>query len=93
MSKDPTTDDDFRREVCTWLEANGIQPRTTPMDPVASIADGMLTLRQKVQRNGHDVLDPTGDGVLTEVVTVPVIVEPTPDVAEWLRPKCRTCGR
>jgi hypothetical protein len=89
----PEDDFEFRQEICTWLEANGISPRSTPMNPDASIANGTLTIRQKVQRDGRDVLDSTGYGILSEVVSVPVIVEPSPAVAEWLRPKCPTCGR
>jgi hypothetical protein len=91
--KDPRTDDEFRREVCDWLRANGLDPRAIPAQPHASIADGQITLLRKVQRDGHDVIDQTGYDVLKETITVPLLVEPTPDIAEWLRPKCPTCGR
>jgi hypothetical protein len=89
--KHPETDDDFRREICDWLTANGIDPGRTPMNPDATISDGMLTLRQKIRRNGHDVV--SHGEIATETVTVPLLVEPAPDVAGWLSPKCPTCGR
>lgn len=94
MSRDPYDDDQFRAEVCDWLRANGIDPARTPIHCDASIADGMLTIRQKVQRDGRDVFDPADPNrILEETVTVPVVVEPSPDIAEWLRPRCPTCGR
>jgi hypothetical protein len=90
-------DDDFlfRQRVCRWLEANGVDPNKTPMQADASIADGRLTIRQKVRGpNGGDQLDPSNPNeILTEVITVPVLVEPDKEVAEWLRPKCPACGR
>lgn len=91
MSRDLHEDHDFRREVCAWLVANGIEPARTPTDPHASIADGRITLLQKVQRGGRDLVM-WGEAV-KEAVTVPLLVEPSHDVAEWLRPKCPTCGR
>lgn len=93
MRPDPTGDDDFRREVCDWLRANGVDPGTVPINPEASVADGQLTLLRKVQRNGRDVVNHHELSVLTETVTVPVVVPPSPDIAEWLRPRCPTCGR
>lgn len=84
-------DYEFRQRVCLWLSANGVDPKRTPVHPDASIADGQLTLRQKTQRKGHDVVD--GNDILTHVITVPVLVEPDAEVAEWLRPTCPACGR
>jgi hypothetical protein len=91
MTRNPDDDFDFRQQVCAWLNANGIDPAHTPMEPNASIADGQLTLLQKVQRNGRDVV--SGGDALKETVTVPLLVEPSPDIAEWLRPRCPNCGR
>jgi hypothetical protein len=91
MAKDPTTNEAFRREICAWLTANGIDPHRTPMNPDATVADGRLTLRQKIQRDGRDVV--VGGEVPTETVTVPLRVAPPPDIADWLGPKCETCGR
>jgi hypothetical protein len=91
VSRDPHDDWDFRQEICAWLTANGIDPGRTPMNPDATIADGQLTLRQKSRRNGHDVVV-NGD-VPTETVTVPLLVQPPSDIADWLGPKCSKCGR
>jgi hypothetical protein len=93
MARDTIDDDGFRREVCDWFRANGVNPRELPADPAASIADGQLTSLRKVQRDGRDVVNQRGDGVLIETITVPLIVEPSPDIAEWLRPRCSACGR
>jgi site-specific recombinase len=83
-----------RRAVCHWLRANGVDPDITPLDPQASVSDGMLTILQKVRHGGSDVIDPDDpQRILTETITVPVVVEPTGLVATWLAPKCPTCGR
>jgi hypothetical protein len=93
MIRDAATDEDFRREVCDWLRANNIDPRVVPVEPNLSVADGRITLLCKVQRDGRDVIAPNGYEVLTETVTVPLLVAPEGDVAEWVRPRCPTCGR
>lgn len=98
MSRDPSTDEDFRTKVCAWFRANGLDPARLPMESNASIADGRITTLRKVGRPGEhgrlvDVLNPNGDGVLVETVTVPLLVEPDAEIAEWLRPRCPTCGR
>jgi hypothetical protein len=92
-------DDAARRQVCDWLRANGIDPARTPMHPQASIADGRLTIRQKVSRPGPngglaDVIDPEDPNrILEETITVPVVVEPDGVVVTWLAPRCPACGR
>lgn len=94
--KHPETDEDFRAQVCDWFRANGVDPNRLPMDPRASIADGQLTFRQTVPGpdGTGDRIDPADrNSLLYEVVTVPIAIEPPFDVAEWLRPKCPTCGR
>lgn len=96
MSNQVNLEDDAeaREEVCAWLRANGIDPARTPMYPQASISDGRLTIRQKVRRNGHDVIDPEEPNrIMEETITVPVVVEPTGVVATWIAPRCPTCGR
>lgn len=98
MSRDPSTDEDFRTKVCAWFLANGLDPARLPAEPDASIADGQLTALRKVGRPGEhgrlvDVLDERGAGPLLETVTVPLLVEPDAEVAEWLRPRCPTCDR
>lgn len=96
MVRDPSIDGAFRRELCDWFNANGVDPAQIPGDPNASIADGQLTYRQFVlspltRTRQIDPADPIQ--FLTEVCTVPVVVEPPPGIAEWLRPKCPACGR
>lgn len=86
-------DFEFRQEICDWLRANGINPGRTPVWAAASIADGMLTIQQMVQRDGRDVVLPGGFEVMTETITVPVVVAPEGNVAEWLLPRCPTCHR
>lgn len=99
MSRDPEADFEFQREVCDWLRANGVDPNRTPMQPNASMSDGQLTILRKVGHPGEhgrlvDVIDPADPNrVLTEAITVPVVVQPSPDVAEWLAPRSPTCGR
>lgn len=91
MSRDVHVDKAFRREVCDWLRANGIDPIRTPMNCHASVADGQLTILQKVQRDGRDVV--MWGEVVTETVTVPLKVAPEGDIALWLQPTCPTFER
>jgi hypothetical protein len=83
-----------RALVCDWLRDNGIDPKHVAADARATLVDGHVTLVMKVRGpNGHDVIDPEGLGALMETKTFPVAVPPPPLVAEWLAPKCPTCGR
>lgn len=90
-------DHDFRERVCAWLRANDVEPDRTPVDCDPTIADGRLTIRQWVtgpDGNHGRVIDPADPNrLLTETITVPVLVEPDEDIAAWLRPGCPTCGR
>jgi hypothetical protein len=84
----------LRTLVCDWFRANGINPAHVPSEARASLVDGQVTLLMKVRGpNGHDVIDPSGFELLKETKTFPVAVPPPPLVAEWLAPKCPTCGR
>jgi hypothetical protein len=84
----------IREQVCDWLRANGINPAHVPADARASMVDGKVTLVMKVRGpNGRDVIAPDGDSVLKETRTFPVTVPPPPLIAQWLAPKCPTCGR
>jgi len=84
----------FRDRLCDWLRLNGINPHHVPHDERPTYADGKLTLRMKLLNDkGKQQFDPSGDGVLTHAVTVPVEVPPTDDVLLWLAPRCPTCGR
>jgi hypothetical protein len=77
--------DDFREAICAWLTLNGVDPKTVPIDSMARIADGKLTLN--VWKDGLHQVDPTNpDKLLWETITVPVKVPPTYEVEDWLRP-------
>lgn len=93
----PEEDRDAWRAVCDWLRDNGVDPATVPANPHASVHDGQLTLLRKVQRQGQhgpvDILNPQRTAVMTETITVPVVVPPPPLVATWLAPRCPACGR
>jgi hypothetical protein len=80
------TETQVSAQLCEWFRANGLDPSAVRADSRASIADGQLSVRVAVRPNGHDVIDPNNpNDVLTETVTVPVVVPPTPFVREWLR--------
>jgi hypothetical protein len=64
-----------------------------PPTRTISIADGKITyVRHVLADDGRRQLGLDND-VLTETVTVPLLVEPEGDVATWLLPRCSTCGR
>lgn len=94
MTRDVHTDEDLRVEVGRWLRANGIDPGDLPLDSVMSIADGKITF-QRYLRNEHGRIrvNTLEHCVMTETVTVPLRMEPTPAIAQWLLPKCPACGR
>lgn len=92
----PETDDAFRREVCDWFRANGVDPGRLPLNPDAAVADGQLTFRRVVWSDLTDTarIDPRDpNSMLTVIASVPLVVEPSPDIAEWLQTRCPTCGR
>lgn len=88
-------DERHRAAICEWLAANGIKPRDVPIDGDARIADGALTIEVFVRdEDGRIQLNPhCPDTVMRQVVTVPVVVPPTPAVELWLTDTCPTCGR
>ncbi|MET0426284.1 MAG: hypothetical protein ABW046_20615 [Actinoplanes sp.] len=89
----PDVQGSIRTQVCDWMRANGINPAHVAADARASMVGGQVTLRMKVRGpNGRDVIAPENE-VLKETKTFPVTVPPPPLVAEWLAPKCPTCGR
>jgi hypothetical protein len=88
-------DAEFREAVCVWLRANGLNPNDIPAGACPSIADGQITVGTWVRgENGGLLMDPADPNYpLRRTVTVPLVEEPTGDVAEWLKPRCPTCGR
>jgi hypothetical protein len=98
MSQDHTDQhfDALRSQVIAWFRANGVDTSRLPQDPHASITNGQLTFRRWVlsEPTGTPMIDPDDrNRLLTETVTVPLVVPPPPDVETWLAPTCPTCGR
>lgn len=88
------TDEAFRKRVCAWLRANGVDPAATPMEARASVTDGVLTILQKVQVDGCDVLDPEDPTrILTRTAQFPVVAKPDFEIEQWLMPRCPECWR
>jgi len=90
---------ELHNATLTWLGANGIDSKNIPMGKPMSYADGKLTCRvYMLDENGRTInCDPTTPHDRPELVTVTrtfdIAIEPPDDVAEWLLPKCETCGR
>lgn len=81
-------------QVRDWLRSNGIDPAEVPIGTRASVVDGNLTVELfDRDANGRLQIDPTTDEVAKRTVTVPVIVQPSSAVENWLTPRCPTCGR
>lgn len=94
MRKRVETDEPFRERLIAWVRANGLSETDIPSGERPSVADGMLTTRVFARNaRGGIQIDPVEEKVMTRTVTVPVVVEPTGDVAEWLRPRRPECGR
>lgn len=89
------TMDTLREHVIAWLAANGIDVKRIPTDPHMTLDGDQLTTDQKVQNAaGHDQIDPaTSNTIARATVTYTITVPPPPDVANWLLPRCPTCGR
>lgn len=81
--------------VLDWLAANGIDAKRIPTDPHMTLVGDQLTTDRKVLgANGRDQIDPRDPlRIARETVTCTITVPPPPDVANWLLPRCPTCGR
>jgi hypothetical protein len=87
--------DELRDQVVAWLRANDINPKDIPPLPFMSLAGDRLTTQTFVRdAAGNRVLDPAHrDQLALTSRTFTITTPPPADVAEWLRPRCRTCGR
>lgn len=86
--------DELRNNVCTWLKANGIDPRRIPDNAYISLADDRLTTEEFLfDTDGKVQMVPGGHESARTTATYTITVPPPADVAEWLRPRCPTCGR
>lgn len=86
--------DELRAHVVEWLRANEIQPEDIPPDPTMTIDGDRLTTDVHMRGSEGQKLFTT-DGMALERTTrtYTISVPAPPDVAEWLRPRCPTCGR
>ncbi|MDG4791992.1 hypothetical protein O7626_39960 [Micromonospora sp. WMMD1102] len=84
-----------RQAVMDWLIENGINPNDVPINTIASVTDGKLTISLWVaDEQGNHQIDPDNPIELARhTITVPLKVPPTYHVELWLAPTCPTCGR
>lgn len=87
--------DNLRAHVLEWLQSNDINPSRIPADPHMTLVGDQLTTDEKLQdANGRDQIAPDlPDRIQRKTVTYTIAVPPPSDVAEWLLPRCPTCGR
>lgn len=82
------------KNVLAWLRANGIRPEDIPTDPTMTIDGERLTTDVFMRGSeGQKLFTPDGMGLERATRTYTISVPAPPDVAEWLRPRCPTCGR
>jgi hypothetical protein len=93
-NKDLSTLDNLRQHVIDWLADNGIDANYIPPDPHMTLVGDQLTTDEQVRNAaGRKQIDPATEAIARKTVTYTITVPPPPDVAEWLLPKCPTCGR
>jgi hypothetical protein len=86
--------DELRGAVLAWLRANDIEPNNIPPDPTMTLdGDQLTTDVYMLGEKGQKLIAPGQDALQRTVATFTITVPPPPDVAEWLRPRCPTCGR
>lgn len=94
MGKDIRTDQELREHVLEWLRTNDIDPRDIPEDAYVTYAGDQLTTDLWVRNaDGRLQFAPGMRELARTTGTFPISVSPPADVAEWLRPRCPTCGR
>lgn len=74
------------KEICGWLNANGIPADRVPLGAVPKIADGHITTPVHLLRDGRRHLDGEGD-VATGSMSVPLKVQPPASLERWLAGK------
>ncbi len=74
------------KNICDWLDANGIPHARVPLHVVPKVADGQITVTVTLLRSGRLYLDGKGD-VATGSMSVPLRVEPPAVLADWLAGK------
>lgn len=88
-------DNELRKQVAAWLSANGLDPNDVPAYGTVTVADGQITTEVFVRNERGKLVCEPGDPMRPahRTVQAPLLVEPNAAVAEWLRPRCPTCGR
>lgn len=93
-NKDLSNHDELRGHVLDWLRANEIDPNRIPANPCMTLVGDQLTTDEHVySETGKIQLAPGTDEVARTTKTYTITAPPPPDVAEWLLPRCSTCGR
>lgn len=71
-------------QICAWLDANDIPHGDVPVEEIPTITDGKITVRV-FKRTITGNLQAGADGKpASEVVTVPLLVEPPDVLKPWL---------
>lgn len=84
----------LHERITGWVRANGVNPNDVSTALRPTIADGELTFARFIRNpEGRIQVDPLNDEVVTETVTVPIVVEPGAEVAALFSPRCAECGR
>ena len=73
----------IQHKIMDWLRANGINPSDVPLVAVPLLADGQIHCPVYLRRNGSRYLDEKRN-VAMGSVDVPLRVQPTGVVADWL---------
>lgn len=74
------------KDICDWLDANGIPHARVPLHVVPKIANGQITTPVHLVRAGRPYLDGKGD-IAMGSMSVPLRVEPPAVLADWLAGK------
>lgn len=84
--------DAMQAEIVEWLVVNGIDVRSMPAWAIPSIDGDQLTYQVwDLDDDGRRIQGPDGDPAL--ITKTDTVTEPSPRIAEWLKPKCPMCGR
>lgn len=92
-TRDPCREAEFREQICAWLRANGLDPGDIPIGASVIVSDHWITTMvwQRDAQGDRKMNPTTGEPVLGGV-TVPMLVPPEGDVANWVMPCGPTCG-
>lgn len=81
-----STPEALRDELMDWLRANKIDPANVPHGTVPKIVDGRIVHRAFMLDDGRRFVSPVEPNtVAVGHADVPLLVEPSPRVLQWLR--------